>query len=340
MLFAVRGKLGDTLIAFATVRRYADRFPEDHVTLLVRASYAPLLARERGVRVIGFDSRLAMLARLARLALEPRFDALLVLWGFGPPVEWLGRWVRADRRIYLDGRFGALFPERAEIPREHLQSEPMWRVARVFEPSLEQPQALSIPSLAARRETGAQAIGIGPVADEPRRVMSAHALGQLVAAAARHHPGAPIRILLNPDDPAARPIIASGAPEGAELRFFPRLDDLVRELAQLAHLYTTDTGLHHLAAAMSVPCTVFYGPTQPWKNAMPAQPDFRRVRVGVLGREHCEVKDCTRPLCLEQAVASFCEGEAAIALADTPGGCPLRMHTREALAAIQVQEAS
>lgn len=338
MLFVIRGKLGDTLLAYATVREFAERFPQDELTLLTRANYAALLAGEKGVRVIGFSNRLSMLAQLARLALEPAFDALLVLWGFGRPVAWIGRLARARRKVYLDARFGTLFPEHAEIPAEHLQSEPMWQVARVYEPALPQPRKLLVPALAAARKVAASAIGIGPVADEPRRMMSAEAVRQLAADLARRHPGAPLRILLNPQDAGAPALLARGAPPGAEFRFFPGLADLVRELGELAHLYTTDTGMHHLAAAMGVPATVFYGPTQAWKNAMPAQPDFRRVRLKVLGREHCEVKDCARPLCLEQAVASFCGASAQTALEQTPATCPLRLHPPHSLAAIGVDE--
>ena len=50
VLFVLRGKLGDTVTSFATVRAYADAFPGDDVTLLVRANYAPLFRREQGIR--------------------------------------------------------------------------------------------------------------------------------------------------------------------------------------------------------------------------------------------------------------------------------------------------
>ena len=79
VLFVIRGKLGDTLVAFATVRAYADAFPDDEVTLLTRGAYAALLRGERGIRVIGFSSRLGMLGFLLKLRFGPHFDALLVL---------------------------------------------------------------------------------------------------------------------------------------------------------------------------------------------------------------------------------------------------------------------
>ena len=84
VLFVLRGKLGDTVVSFATVRAFADAFPDDDVTLLVRASYAPLFRNEQGIRVVGFSSRVVMFAKLAMMRwLEPPFDALLVLLGSG-----------------------------------------------------------------------------------------------------------------------------------------------------------------------------------------------------------------------------------------------------------------
>ena len=56
ILFAIRSKLGDTLISYACVRAYVDTHPHDRVTLLTRSAYARLLRAETGLRVIGFDN--------------------------------------------------------------------------------------------------------------------------------------------------------------------------------------------------------------------------------------------------------------------------------------------
>ena len=48
ILFAIRSKLGDTLISFACVRAYADAHSQDHVSLLTRSAYAHLVAQEAG----------------------------------------------------------------------------------------------------------------------------------------------------------------------------------------------------------------------------------------------------------------------------------------------------
>lgn len=322
-------------MSYATVRRYADSYPQDSVTLLTRGNYAGLLKKESGVRVLGFGSRLGMLALLLRLRfLEPAFDALLVLWAFGPPVEWIGRWTSARRKVYLDDRYPLTYPEHAEIPADAMQFEPMWRVARVFEPRLRMPERLHIPSLAASRGANPRAIGIAPLADEPRRIMNPATLAQLVRGVRLRHPDAPVRVFVNPSDSGAQPLIEGGLPAGAEFRFFPELSDLLREFAQLAHLYGTDTGLYHLAAAMGIPATVFYGPTRSHTNMFPAQPETRGIRLSVLGGAHCEEKHCTQPYCLYSVVAQF-SGEHADGSVDaTPEGCPLRMHDESAIQAI------
>ncbi len=338
VLFVIRGKLGDTLVAFATVRRYADAFPGDEVTLLTRAGYAALLAREERVRVLGFSSRLSMLVLLLRLRFEPAFDVLLVLWGFGAPVKLIGRMVRARRKVYLDGRYSRLYPEYTDLAPHRLQSEPMWRVAKIFEPALPRPDRLEVPSLAARRSPDPAAIGVAPLADEPRRIMSPQTLASLLRLIAGRHPGASVRVFVNPSDRGAAGLIAAGLPAGAEFCFFPSLKDLVRGFADLAHMYCTDTGLYHLAAAMGVPATVFYGPTQPWRNMMPGQTTSRGVRLTVLGGEHCEEKACEAPVCIEAAIRNVGGESSPASLSGTPEHCPLRAYPLERLSEVSWHE--
>ena len=64
VMFVIRAKMGDTLIAYASVRQYADLYPEDEVTLLVRKDYARLLQDEPGIRLISFGSRIEMMLKL------------------------------------------------------------------------------------------------------------------------------------------------------------------------------------------------------------------------------------------------------------------------------------
>ena len=339
VLFVLRGKLGDTVTCFATVRAYADAFPGDDVTLLVRASYAPLFRGEQGLRVVGFSSRVVMFAKLAMIRwLEPPFDALLVLLGAGPPIVRLGRMVRARRKIFHDGRYPGVYPEWPEIPALHIQFEPSWRVARAYTPELAPPQSSRIPSLAARRRPG-RVIGIAPSSDEPRRTMSPATVHALIAALAQRHPDHAIHVLVNTSDDEAKALLAAGLPADARFRDFPTLQALVNELGVLDHLHTTDTGIYHLAAAMGVPLTAYFGPTQPWKNGFPAQPGLTRVRLAALSGDHCEEKGCRRPACLEMAVAGHIGARVESDIDGTPAGCLLRQHSPQALEPVRADSA-
>ncbi len=330
LLLVIRGKLGDTLIAWAAAAGYAKRHPEAEITVLVRRNYLPLLARERGARLVAFGSRVEMIAKLLWLRItRPCFDALAVLWGFGPPMTWIARLACARRKIYLNPRLAEFFPEFPAEAADEFQLDPAWRVLRCLDPGLPRPQRLELPGLAALRGARGSAIGLVPFADEPRRNMDAASVVALAGEIARRHPGDPIWILVDPGE-AAR--IGAPLPPGVEFVTFATLEELIDRYARLKAWYGTDTGPYHLAVAMGIPTTTFFGPTQPLRNSFPAQPNLERVRLSVLGKEHCEQKQCARPLCLHRAVANFAGAPCATGLEETPAGCPLRLHPPDALA--------
>ena len=328
ILFAIRSKLGDTLISYQCVRAWIDRHPNDQVTLLTRADYAALLSDEPGLRVIGFSSRLAMRARLLWLRVtEPAFDVLAVLWGSGPPIAAIGRGVRARRKVAWTRRFAPAVFEEAALPADHLLVDPAACTIRAFAPDFEAPRTLDIPSLRRRRDAtpSRRAIGVVPIADEARRNLDRPSLDMLVTSIRERHPGAPIRLFVNPGNAGSEAFTTQALPGGCELRRFRDLRALVGEYLELSAWYGTDTGLYHLAAAMGIPATVFFGPTQPHKIIMPAQTNTRVHRLAALGTDHCEVKSCRRPACLHGAVAAFAGRPAATPLDETPIECPLRV---------------
>lgn len=310
-LLLVRGKLGDTLAAWASIRGYSDRHPDERIWVAVRKNYAFLFAEEPGVRLIPFASSLELFARLLRLRLGGKLDKLAVIWGFGKQIPRIARLSGAALKAYLDDRFRPAFNAIAPaLPNDYI-SDASWRVSRLLDPELPRPLALTIPSLATRRRAATpSAICIVPVADEARRTMSRQTLDELFATARQHFPGAPLQLLGNPQDKALQPLIATGLPADVELKPFPELVQLVDALCHCRHLLTTDTGVYHLAAAMGVPATVFFGPTQPGKTVMPEQPRITRMRVERLGNAHCEVKECQQPFCLEQAVGQWSDRTA------------------------------
>ena len=344
ILFAIRSKLGDTLISYAAVRAYADAYPRDQVTLLTRADYARLLRGEQGLRVIGFDSRVAMLIKLAWLRLTaPAFDVLGVLWGSGKPIATIGRWVRARRKIAWTSKFAPEIFEQGELPCDHTLVDPAMSVIHAFAPALPVPTRMHIPSLAARYATGAagrpDVVGIVPIADELRRNFDAPTLLILLAEVRRRHPHAALRVYANPRNHGAPELMRTSLPPNCAWCGFRDLGDLLEQYMELQGWYGTDTGLYHLAAAAGIPATVFFGPTQPHKIVMPAQPAATWVRLSVLGDTHCEQKACTRPCCLHQAVADFCRVPGPTRLDETPADCPLRPHGAAALDTVNLHSA-
>jgi len=342
ILFVIRSKLGDTLISYAAVRAYVDAQPQDEVTLLTRKNYAELLQSEPGVRVIGFDNRVVMLAKLCWLRLsEPAFDVLGILFGSGKPVAAIGRWVRARRKIAWNKKSAPGIFEQGQLVRDHNYIEPAMSVVHAFEPGVPFPGHITIPSLAGRYAAAAatrpDVVGIVPLADELRRNFDMPTLLILLAEARRRHPRAILRVYVNPDSSDSRNLMRHALPANCAWYGFRDLLDLVNQYMELRAWYGTDTGLFHMAAAVGVPATLFFGPTQPYKVVLPAQPAVTTVRLAELGETHCEQKDCVRPCCLHQAVADFCGVPGPTPLAETPAACPLRAHDAAALKVVTIQ---
>jgi ADP-heptose:LPS heptosyltransferase len=337
IIFVIRGKLGESLIPFGMLRAYADARPQDQVSLLIRKDYARLLENEAGVRIIPFGSRIEMMARLLWIRLtEPPFDVLAVLWGFGNPMLRIAQLVRARRKIYLDAQYSKWYPEWPPHNDYEDLIDPAWYVTRVFAPDIEKPSRLEIPSLIAQRELAPKpgAIGVIPAADEDRRTFDVPTLQLLIGEVSARHPGRKIWLIVNPGDRGAGAFLAMPLAPHVEIRRFSRLSQLLAMMLELDAYYGTDTGVYHLAAAMGTPATVMFGPTQPHKIMLPGQPNAGWVRLTVLGDRHCEIKDCTRPLCLYQCVASFAQADSATTVDDTPEACPLRAFDAAALPAI------
>jgi ADP-heptose:LPS heptosyltransferase len=323
ILFLVRSKLGDSLVAVSVIQEYASRHPDQEITALVRSNYAEIVAGEGGIHVVPYKNRLqAFLYLLARRLLRGRFDVFAVLVGYGDIVPKLARLSGARRRIYLDGRFAGVLPEYPPALSMDRQVDPPWQVASLIDPGLPKPEALRMETLSARRrgkERG-KAIGIAPLSDEKRRDMDAPTLEALLGHLAVRHPGSPLYVFLNPGEES---IVPPSAPSSTRRRTFPSLPRLLDDYADLSEWYGTDTGLYHLAAASGIPCTVFFGPTQPKKNVMPRQ-DTRGIRLDVLGQDHCDVKSCRFGACLHQAIINHCGVPNVVGLEPTPPECPLR----------------
>lgn len=323
-LFVIRGKLGDTLVAYSVLREYMLRHPEHEVTVIVRANYVPLLRPSNvlNYELLPYRGRIQCWWQVFKQRwLRGRWDVFAVLWGTGENLGRLARASGAPRRVYLDGRYSKVFPEWPQ-PMPHVrQVDPAWRVANLLDPDLPKPTRLVLDNLAQRWREAAnkRAIGICPISDEKRRNFSRETLSLLLRTLTNQFPGQPIYVLLNPGDEWVMP---EDAPPVVQAKYFATLDDLVVICLELQAWYGTDTGLYHLAAGMDVPCTEFFGPTVPGQNAMPAQ-NTCSVRLSVMAENHCDVKDCVTGDCLNQAIRNFCGETQATTLA-SPDACPLR----------------
>jgi ADP-heptose:LPS heptosyltransferase len=341
-LFVLRTKLGDTLIHFQTVQAFVARHRGDEVTLLIRRDYAPLLEGAAGIRFVFFGNRVEMIARLLwlRIAAKP-FDALAVLTGYGPVMIQIAKLVRAQHRLFFDARFPAAYPESPPPYEETNLVDRSWQTARLLDPDLPKPLRLALPALVARRAPRAAdqgPVGLVPLANELRKNMDAATLAVLVERVRVLRPGRPVWILLNPSDRGADAVLRAPLPAGAEIKTFRNLADLVPLFLSLGAWFGTDTGLYHLAVALGIPATVFFGPTQPRLIVMPDQPGVIAVRLSALGDAHCDEKACVRPVCLHQCVDVWRGAGVAPQLSDTPDACPLRTAPAETLVADKINE--
>jgi hypothetical protein len=264
-----------------------------------------------------------------------------VLTGYGPAMLQIARLVRAPRRLFFDARFPDSYPEFPPAYKETSLVDRSWQTARLIDPDLPKPLRLALPALAARRSPRAvdqRPVGVVPLANELRKKMDAVALAALVERVRALHPGRPVWILLNRSDRGADVVLRAPLPAGAEVKAFRSLADLVPLYSELGAWYGTDTGLYHLAVALGIPATVFFGPTQPRLIVMPDQPGVTAVRLAALGDAHCDEKACVQPVCLHQCVAVWRGAGVTPQLEDTPPACPLRTAPPHALLADNLHE--
>lgn len=320
----IRDKLGDTIIAFQGLATYRAMHPEDEITVMVHAHYLPLIDHEPGYRFVPYTSSLqAMLWAWRQRIFGRPYDALLVLRGFGKKVGRLARILPAKKRIHFLSRMPDIFQASppALAPEEDARQtliDPVVRALRQVSPGLHSPQALVLPALSARR-THPRHVVVCPVTDEVRKNISPADVASMLPGIRGRHPGMPIRILVRATGEqgfeVGKPIL------GADVLAFGSISGLLQELSEAAYYYGADTGLYHVAAAMGIPALVFFGPTQPYKVMLPGQ-DAWAVRLQPLGQDHCEMKGCKTPVCLQNAILLWSGGSPVTS--KYPELCPLR----------------
>lgn len=323
----IRDKLGDSVIAFQALSAYREAHPEQAITVMVHAHYLPLFEHEKGYCFVPYRSNPgALLWALWQRLLGRRYDALLLLRGFGEKMVRFARYLPADRRIHALNRFPEVFVDSAPaLPREQTEAEaivaPSMRGLRQLDPGLVAPERLSLPGLSGKYRRKPSCVVVCPVSDEARKNLSPDDVRRLLPLLHIRHPGLPIRVLVR-NDGEGRFVV--GVLDDAEVVAFGAIKPLLTHLGEAAAYYGCDTGLYHVAAAMDIPATVFFGPTQPYKVLLPRQ-SVKTVRLAALGQAHCDNKACRVPACIDMAVGAWC-GQLANA-SPLPDNCPLASAT-------------
>lgn len=319
----IRDKLGDTIIAFQGLAAYRAAHPEDEITVMVHGHYLPLIQEEPGYRLVPYTSSLqATLWALRRRIFGRRYDAIVVLRGFGEKIGRLARIVPADKRIHFLSRMPSIFTDSPiPLPQEEDARQtliaPVVRALRQVSGNIPPPSALFLPMLA-RMRTSPESIVVCPVTDEARKNIAPDDVTRMLSEIRRRHPDVPVRVLVRTSGEqgfeVGRPIM------GAKVVAFGSIAGLLQELSKAAFYYGADTGLYHVAAAMGIPSVVFFGPTQPYKVMLPEQTAWA-VRLVALDQDHCNIKSCKTPVCLQNAITSW----AGLPMPESrlPDGCPL-----------------
>ncbi|MBU1236409.1 MAG: hypothetical protein KJ634_10405 [Gammaproteobacteria bacterium] len=291
---------------------------------MIRDAYAYPLANESELNVISFRTgvQARLLANWWRLT-GRRFDVLGVMRGFGKRTLSLIREIPARRVIVHDQRLSA---EATEIVHgDPIDTDndphygPAWRIVRALNMEFPAPDRLHFPRLAARWQTrDKRFIVVCPLSDERRRNIPASAIESLYAHLRERHPDHQVLVLVRRKGDLQALTRIPKIP----IREFLNMPRLVDLLLQSSHFYGTDTGLLHLAIAMGMPCTAFFGPTQPHRVLPVEQADISAWRAPILGDRHCDLKVCDNAVCIARAVSMMVDGEDT-ASEPTRSGCPL-----------------
>lgn len=325
IFFLIRDKLGDSLIAAQVVLAFRAQFPPYKITLMMRSDYAYFLKDEPGIRLLSYKNSVQAYWKACWIGLTEKFDALIVLRGFGKKIAHLGKLINADRKIHMRDNFPHVFPEyppTAVSLQETFLLESVLRTVRVYKPELQCKARLFFPSLVAKRSPHPSFIGVCPITDEIRKNLTPYAVKGVIAMIQQQYPAVPIYILVRCDK-EGEPFTALC--DGVKIRLvaFKDTKRLLMLYQDMHQYYGADTGLYHLAAAMDIPATVFFGSTPSCKVVLPKQRTCS-VRLASLGDILCAQTKCQHPVCLDQIVANLKAGSHILPLDKTPQACPLR----------------
>jgi heptosyltransferase I len=328
ILLVKLSSFGDVLHTLPALEALRSAYPAAHITWLVEAAYAPLLAGHPALDEVWEAPRLhasellaganpARLRRLLHLLRARRFDLVLDVQGLLKSAVWVAL-ARSPRKIgYDQTREGSYLVLTERVPPFDPEAHAVLRYLNLA-------HYLGAPPALPRFRLG---LGLG--VDTTVLVPEAAAAPLAVL-----HPGARWASKRWPPASWARvaewlnqqgfQVAITGSRADAELALSitgqspASIVNLTgcTSLAELAAILrwarlavTTDTGVMHLAAALATPAVALFGPTAPWRTG-PYGEGHRVVRLE-LPCSPCFKRRCPDPRCLHdltpQMVVAACE---------------------------------
>ena len=272
--------VGDMVMAHTLVQALEAQHPDAEIHLAAPPATAPLGARMAGVHrvhelaaphgALGWGARRRLGLKLRRVG----FDAAYVLPNSFKSAL-LPCWARIPRRVGWLGeaRFGLLNDWR-RLDRERHPKMIERFMALAYPPGQALPQPYPVPKLrvdAANRSALVARFGL--VGDAPVTVLCPGAeygaakrwpvVHFAALAQERLKAGHAVWVIGSPSDRALGEAILQAAPGAVNLAGRTRLTDAVDLLSLAAAVVTNDSGLMHVACALSVRVVALYGSTSP-----------------------------------------------------------------------------
>ncbi|MCK7500107.1 MAG: hypothetical protein MZW92_64620 [Comamonadaceae bacterium] len=325
----IRDKLGDSLLAFATVQQYLKLRPGDDVTVLMRKDYAELVAGEDGFRLVRYRGGAQRAAWAGCSAFSP--GRTMRWWCCADSATGCESSARSFRRGAGSASRASCAPTFSEWPPHSSRRTGRWwsraPAAAVLEPGLAVPQRLELSLRPPAAAQGKRFVGVCPITDEKRKDMSQASLDPLLDHIARTHLGVPIEVLVRDgaenhcstwgtsslragELPRSHPPAGAVRQHGGLLRRRHRALPPRRRDGRSGHrgVRAHPARAHHPAAAGGGQCA-------------PRSPR---------GRATATSRACRDPACIEQACANLVSRDTVVALDRTPADCPPRRRAPEA----------
>lgn len=308
ILFLIRDKFGDSVVAACAAMDYARTHRQDPCTIIIRSAYACILRYEDNINVYPYISRpLAFLQAYWWRLTQQTFEVLCVLRGFGGQSTRFARAIPAKHKIvpdHLSINFAATVVEKTN--RQCIY-QPLLQYSvdliHGFSPAYKNPEKLLLPGLVAQwKKTEKKYIAVCPLASELRREIPHHALIQLLESLTIKFPEQQI-ILLCRNAAERKMLLLDG--QNLPIIQYGDIKKLMDYLLQSAAYYGVDSGHYHLAASMGMPCTVFFGPSEPSFVVLANQSNATAIRLPALGERFCPETTCSKPFCLNLAVSAY-----------------------------------